>query len=241
MKKTLLLLSLVLCLSGAFAQSILFFDHEGASVENGSIIELVEEPSVTEILFELNVQNATANEMNMYCKKNYIEVIENTMNMFCWGMCFGPTTFVSPDPIVLAGGETTGDGVFSGHYMPQGIEGTSIIQYVFYDEANPNDSSYVTVKYVAGFVGINDIVENTISEAYPNPATDVSKIDFNLDYNNSASIMINDLTGSRVKEITLNGNSGTAVIDVNDLFSGIYFYTIVTDNRAIKTGKLVVK
>lgn len=231
----------MLFVSSAFAQSILLFDHEGNPVENGTVIERIEEPSVAEILFEMNIQNASDNQMTMYCKKNHIEVVEGSINMFCWGMCYGPNTFVSPTPVTLEAGASTEDGFFSGHYMHQGNMGTSMVQYVFYDEANPNDSAFVTVKYTPGFVGIDNNFENTISNIYPNPATDVSRIDFNLYFNNNASIVISDLTGSSVKEIILNSNSGTALIDVNDLFSGVYFYTIITDNKVIKTGKLVVK
>ncbi len=242
MKKSVLLLSFMLLMAfGAFSQSILFFDHEGNAIDNGSTIELVEDPSITEILFEMNINNSTSDSMSIFCKKVYLDVMDDTMNTFCWGMCFGPTTFMSTDSLTLAAGETTNNGVFSGHYMPMGVEGPSTIQYVFFDAANPNDSSYVTVKYVSGFVGINNTFENNISEVYPNPATEYGKIDFNINYKSKASIIVNDLTGSRVKEVTLDSNSGTAVIEVNDLFSGIYFYTIIIDGEAIKTGKLVVR
>ena len=240
MKKTVLLFSFLFFVSAIFAQSILFYDHDGNMIDNGSTIELLDEPTVGEILFEMNIQNSSDGEMNIYCKKIHVSVMDETMNVFCWGMCFGPDTYVSPSPLTIAAGETTADGIFSGHYMPGGVEGPTTVQYVFFDEANPNDSSYVTVRYVGGFTGLNNF-ENQVSEIYPNPATDYSTIDFNLNYNTSASIILTDLTGSRVKEISLEGNRGSAIIDVNDLYSGVYFYTIITDGQALKTGKLVVK
>ena len=244
MKKFVLFLSLCsILVFGVNAQSLTLFDLEGNEVLNGQEFELVDVPSVGEITFHLKVQNSTENDLNVLAKKVYVDVVDLTMNMFCWGQCFGPDTYVSPTAVTILAGETTGDEFFSGHYMPLGHEGTSIIRYVFFNADNVNDSTYVTVKYVGGFTGINTPEDNfTVSGIYPNPATSVANIDYSFaDGSNDATIYVNDLTGSRVKEITLSGFSGTASFDVSDLRNGIYFYTIVRNDEILITSKLIIK
>lgn len=244
MKKSVLLLSLFsILVLGINAQSLTLLDLEGNEVLNGQEFEIVDVPTAGEITFHIKVQNSSENSLDVLVKKVYIDVIDGTMNMFCWGQCFGPTTFVAPNAVPIASGETTTDEFFSGHYMPSGIEGASIIRYVFFDANNVNDSTYVTVSYVGGFTGISTPeADFSISGIYPNPATSVANIDYSFtDGVNDAKIFLNDLTGSRVKEITLSGFSGTASFDISDLRNGVYFYTIVRNDEILKTSKLIIK
>jgi len=243
MKKNLLLLTfLVFLISGASAQSFSFFDHNSNPIANGTMLEVLDLPSASEIVFEMNIQNSSDSEKIVMAKKNYIDVLADTYNMFCWGMCFGPDVFVSTTVDTLSVGEITYDGFFSGHYLPNAIEGYSIIQYVFFDVNNPNDSAYVNVKFIAGFTGVSDS-ENPyyISGVYPNPAVSVARLDYALNSVNEAVVFINDLTGTRVKEVILDHYRGSVFIDVSGLRRGVYFFTVVIDGAAVKTEKLVVK
>jgi len=243
MKNILLsLIFLTFALSGLKAQSFAFYDHDNNLIDNGSVFEVIEAPGsgVAELLFTINIQNTSANELNVMCKKNYISVLDDTYNMFCWGMCYGPNVMIS-DTLTMASGETTANDYFSGHYYHNDNQGTTTIQYVFYDAENPSDSAYVNVNYVLGYTGLGSDFDNEISALYPNPVENTGYIDYNLNFNDNARIVINNLTGAKVKEITLNNNQGTASVDVTDLFSGVYFYTVITDGKAINTGKLIVK
>ena len=244
MKKFVLLLSLFsILILGINAQSLTLIDLEGNEVLNGQEFELLDIPTTEEITFHMKVQNSSENDLEVLVKKAYVAIVDSTMNMFCWGQCFGPDTYVASNAVTIVAGETTSDEFFSGHYMPLGHEGTSIIRYVFFDANNVNDSIYVTVKYVGGFTGINTPEDNfSISGIYPNPATSMANIDYSFaDGFIDAKIFVNDLTGSRVKEIMLSGFSGTASFDVSDLRSGVYFYTLVRKGEILKTSKLIIK
>ncbi len=221
MKKTLLFLFLMMFMTGVFAQSFLFFDHEGTQMEDDAVVEILAEPSAGEIPFELNVQNVTEDSLHIYCKKSYIHIVEGTGNLFCWGGCYLEGTFVSENPVTLHAGEVSADGMFSGHYFPKGQKGTSVIRYTFFDGANPNDSASIRVKYTAGFEGIGENDLYQVSDIYPNPVTDFGRIDFDLNHASMASLVVYDLTGSKVRESILENKKGTVTLPVNDLLSGV--------------------
>jgi hypothetical protein len=46
--------------------------------------------------------------------------------------------------------------------------------------------------------------------------------------------------GKTVKEIPLENREGQAIIHVNDLHSGLYFYTVIADGRSSTPGKLII-
>ena len=48
------------------------------------------------------------------------------------------------------------------------------------------------------------------------------------------------MVGKIVKETELTDKKGTAKINVDDLNSGIYFYSFIVDGKAISTKKLVI-
>jgi hypothetical protein len=94
--------------------------------------------------------------------------------------------------------------------------------------------------YEDTIVGINDYNNGSFYfNIYPNPTTNELKLDFAL--TDKAIFELYDVLGTIRKTKTLDGNSKTESIDLVDLDSGLYFYSI-TDRRGgrIQTGKLVV-
>ena len=80
------------------------------------------------------------------------------------------------------------------------------------------------------------------SNPYPNPANQKTGINFQLPTPNSeARVMLRNLLGSVVKEIKVNGNENNFSINTSDLNNGLYFYSVMFENKILFTKKLIVK
>ncbi|NCA84194.1 MAG: T9SS type A sorting domain-containing protein [Clostridia bacterium] len=128
-----------------------------------------------------------------------------------------------------------------------------------YQQMNPaNPAEAVQFKYIQDFmftdsdftvVGIDDelpvVKAQTVqvSQSRPNPAADVVRFDVTLPQQASVAITVTNLMGQTVKFIparTLQAGVNTLAIGVNDLTSGVYFYTVDDGVNSI-TKKMVVK
>ncbi|MCF8364216.1 MAG: T9SS type A sorting domain-containing protein [Bacteroidales bacterium] len=242
MKKLILsLLVLLGFLFNANAQSLELY-HEGELFEMGETVNVVDYPIAIELVAEMSVKNVSNETLTLYCRKIELDVMPGTSNTFCWGICFAPSVYLSPLTIVLSPGQTTNE--FSGHYMPGGIEGMTKMCYSFFPQSNPGDSTYFYVDFLATqSVGIDEPKTDKVfvSNPYPNPANSQVTFDYSFPsgYHN-ATINIHNLLGAKVKEVNIFGNNGKAVVDVNDLNDGIYFYSVNLDNEILETKRLVV-
>ena len=94
-------------------------------------------------------------------------------------------------------------------------------------------------------VGIEDIAIQEgilLEQNMPNPAIDVTQINFNLTYARDVKFEIHDLSGRIVESIdmgTLVPGGHTIDLDVSDYQSGIYYYTMTADTYQT-TRKMVV-
>jgi len=80
------------------------------------------------------------------------------------------------------------------------------------------------------------------SNPFPNPANQQTGISFQLPSPSSeARIMLRNLLGSVVKEIKVNGSANKVSINTSDLNNGLYFYSILFENKILSTKKLIVK
>ena len=81
----------------------------------------------------------------------------------------------------------------------------------------------------------------SISNAFPNPANISVSMKYDItEFSHKGQIVIYDMLGKAVKEITLSDKKGTAKINVYDLSAGVYFYSFLVDGKAVSTKKLVV-
>jgi hypothetical protein len=239
MKKFLLisyLLGIAACLG--YSQSLTLSNASGP-VPNNSYVNVVGLPTDDEIVVELYVTNNTTDSIPVKVKKVELNVLPGTSNLFCWGLCFSPTVFESPDPLYIHG-NTTNETDFSGHYLPSGIPGMSVMRYVFFDERNPNDSVCANVNFHAYPLGTGEPSKGTSVNAYPNPAS--GNVTFTYSSQAAASsILVRNLLGETVKEISLSGSAGKVVFNAGDLTAGIYFYSLTVNGHSAATKKLIVR
>jgi hypothetical protein len=82
----------------------------------------------------------------------------------------------------------------------------------------------------------------SISAPWPNPANDLTKIDFNLPANSrNNKLRLFNAIGGLVKEVAITQKQGTAIITTSNLANGVYFYTVQVDGRSVETKKLIVR
>ena len=82
----------------------------------------------------------------------------------------------------------------------------------------------------------------TIEDVYPNPVQDIAYMHYRLHNENiSAKVVIHNILGSPVKDIELSSSEDRAKIMVDELISGIYFYTLYLDNTGVLTRKLIIR
>ncbi len=240
MKKVLLLIVAGLfIISYSFAQS-LSLSNSGGALNNGDTVT-VAGPLTSTIYVYAFVENLTSSPIDVKVRKIEIDTVPGSKNYLCWGLCFDPIIYVSPDPITI-NGNSINDVDFSGDYKAQGNPGVTKIRYVFFDENNPTDSVYIQVHFDATS-GINDISKDIIfSNAYPNPASVSTTISYSLPANsNNTRIIIRDLLGATVKEILITDFKGKKTIITSDMDDGIYFYSLVLDEKIITSKKLIIR
>ncbi|MFO7723457.1 MAG: T9SS type A sorting domain-containing protein [Bacteroidales bacterium] len=240
MKTLITLLFLLASFLPGFSQS-LTLTHYGTPIANGSTLDI--SGSVDSLLIVyLKVHNTGSAILDVKVRKDDISVVAGTMDTYCFaGQCYGGSTPVSLAGVQIAPG--TYDTTFSGDYYPLGQTGVSIFRYTFFDVNNQNDTVSVTVRYSATLnVPSVDPVMAQLSNVYPNPAND--KLFF--DYNPSAvadprTLVIRDMAGRKVRESELPNQQGTLEMDVTEMESGVYFYSLLQNNKVILTRKLVIK
>ena len=244
MKKTLLFSFLFsLFMGGLYAQSLEISYHNEV-ITNDQELNILADPQASgpaEVAIKVkNIGNAS---ISVKLRKYDVNLMDGTNVTFCWGTsCYGPNTYLSPEAVRLDIQET--DSSFHGDYNHYGKQGTSIARFTFFDEANPSDSVSVVVNYTVGYLGVNDNINIglSISNAYPNPATTTSYVDYKLPKSmTGASLRINSLLGVTIQDIPLNRNEGKAAIDVSKMKEGIYFYSLIVNNSIAQTRKFIVK
>jgi hypothetical protein len=81
-------------------------------------------------------------------------------------------------------------------------------------------------------------------KAYPNPATDVVNVLVKTNDNKKLKLRLYDMTGRMIgNPIDVNGGQekSTSVIQISDLNSGIYIYTLTENNKVVFKDKIIKK
>lgn len=85
---------------------------------------------------------------------------------------------------------------------------------------------------------------NSLNDAYPNPANDISEISFTIERASNIKLALYNSMGQLVK-VLVNGFQPSGVhtynLNVNDLSSGTYYYTLTTGNNTLSKMLNVVK
>lgn len=239
MKKLLLSLTMVLAMFAASAQNITVTEKEtGNVVENGAtyfVFGLGNDWNELFIEFDL-----VANEnMRIVAKKIENNVVEGSSNYFCFGQCLSPTIFA--DTVQVTGGEAM---LFSTHYMAENnymelLGQEQSMTYEIFSLANPDEKFVINVIFKYSLDDVAEVSAQNVISAYPTPATSVINFDYNV--NGNAMVVIYNMMGQEVMRNEIAGQNGTLSMNVSDLNSGVYFYSLVINGKTEKSNKIVIR
>lgn len=125
-------------------------------------------------------------------------------------------------------------------------ENKSSVKYLFYNVFDPTDSVSVKINYLIGSKGNSNFMFSTpdlmVSNFYPNPASNQVSLDYSLaDNKTKVKILIQNVLGGIVDEHLLSTSEIKLKINTSELKPGVYFYTLLVDNKSIVTKKIIIK
>lgn len=235
-------------ISFVVAQSLVVTGDGAFTSSNGNIFFFHQENITNEISHNLDIKNISANAITVKCKKTILFSGPNSAaeSYYCFaGACYAANfTGASNSAVIAAGQQISFDNSppdadsFSGYYNPYGTQSIGEVQYCFYNQNNPSDSTCVIINYACFAVaGINDFTKVTkMSDFYPNPTNSVTNFTFK---GSKAQLKIIDILGNEVKALQLE-QSGIKSIDLTNMNNGIYFGKLVLDNQVTTIKKLII-
>ena len=246
MKKQLFtLLVIITCFCKSNAQSFQLLDTTGAHGGSGSVAQSTYNFTVdtsAALSFMFNVKNVTSSAITIKVKKRLIYNASNDAITFCVGVnCYPPSTTLSA--AVTIGANSILSSGFLTDFTATNTPNTAKVIYTIFNNNTPSDSIPVIMNYnVSAMAGIEQFrIQNSEFKAYPNPAS--NNILFTYDLKNvtqSASVKIYNMLGSLVKTIPLETYTNNTKADISSLEEGVYIYSIIVGDKAIKTSRLVV-
>lgn len=233
---------LFLAVMGWVSAQSLRFELDGHVYEEGETIICNAPTEWGEYLQDMQMRNLTDQDLNVLVKKEVIEDLEGVSNYFCWGLCFGPDTYVSPNPVAVPANSVTSIGALSFHAMfDEEVFGKVQVRFSAYDERHPEDAVTINVIFHKSGEGVHEVSAVRFGQAYPNPASSVVNFDYNINASDRASVSVYNLLGQEVKSQQVNGVQGHLSVSVADLNEGIYFCKLFVNGCAVSTEKFVVK
>ncbi len=94
----------------------------------------------------------------------------------------------------------------------------------------------------------SDVAENnititsaTLDQNIPNPLTNSTNIGYYIPSNlHNAILMITDMNGKKIKQVSLQPGKGNITIDATTLSAGAYSYSLIINGRIIAKRKMIV-
>jgi|SRR6185312_2592486 len=164
-------------------------------------------------------------------------------NYFCWGLCYTAQPaheWVSPSSQTIPAGDT--NTTFTADIDDSGFVGSAIFRYIFYNTGNPNDSTWVIVKFNIGPLGIAQVNENAlrISAPYPNPAGNNVSFNYNLNNIEQAKLEVYNTIGQCMQTLPVSASATKLNLNVGGLPSGIYICKFSANGAEPVFQKLIV-
>jgi hypothetical protein len=113
------------------------------------------------------------------------------------------------------------------------------VAYTYESGANGNSNQGVQQPYDIYTVGINKEDIAISLTAFPNPTTDILTLQFDEFTTQHASFQLVDQVGKIIQEQKISNVSTT--LDLSNVVSGIYYLSINSESKNIKTFKIIKK
>ncbi|HLG34200.1 MAG TPA: T9SS type A sorting domain-containing protein, partial [Bacteroidia bacterium] len=194
----------------------------------------------TLLVAEVTIHNGAANTLDVLAERTVNNLAPGHTSYFCWFItCYPVNVSLATDPASIL--SDSNEYSFRGYLNPNGNFGQSTVCYKFFDMNNVTDSVFVCFDYdiVTGIQVAGASATNPLSVASPNPANNLTSINYN-STNVNSRIVVYNLLGVAVKEVKLNSKQGALILATSDLNQGVYFYSLISGEKIMATKKLVV-
>lgn len=98
----------------------------------------------------------------------------------------------------------------------------------------------VDVHYCPSGEGLAELDNPYYITLSPNPNDGVMTLNYHLNENDNAVLMLYDITGRIISNFQINTKNTLLNIDESELNAGIYYYNLRVNNKVYKNGKIVI-
>ncbi len=230
MKKIYTLISGLLITSATFAQSLVPLN--ATSIVYGT-------SSDAQLQATIQIENTSANALDIGCERIELSVVSGSENNFCWGpLCYPSTTSISVLPETINPGDINTS--FIGDYQPHHGTGITSIDYKFFDTNNITDFITVNIQYDTQTLGIDNPNANTnFLNVASRPGNSLIAVSYNVAGSSKGQLKIYNVLGNHVKSLSLS-NNGTMVISTSGMAKGVYVFCLEANGKTVATKKFVV-
>lgn len=164
---------------------------------------------------------------------------------FCWGpTCFNYGTDSSPSNeaffVTLQPGQSTS--TFRSDYYPNGLEGSTTLQYCFHPEGEPLGGACHSITFTAVATANVTPIEKQATRLVslsPNPASEDILVRF--EQAAGGVLEFRNLVGQVIRTEAVFGGVSSQRVSVADLADGIWLVTYKVDGVALSTKRLVIR
>jgi hypothetical protein len=245
MKKLILSIAVLASFSMIAGAQIVLSDDTGNDITNDTLIVngFSHEDYIKVHVYFTNDSDET---QEVLVRKIEHDIVDGSECVFCWDdFCFSPQVFEVDDPIVLEPGETSTATDFYSDFYPMGVNGTSYVEFEFFNDRESFETVSVVIKFVITAdetsVTHQELTRWTLSDPQPNPARGHTWINYSLPAGSSnAQIVVRNLLGKSVHTENISFGSNRVRINTQNLNNGIYIYSLIIDNQVVESKRLVV-
>jgi len=197
--------------------------------------------------YAINIHNHSSEAVSIRVNKNTVQIEEGHETSFKFGGTdypMGENSSEASGEFIEADETLEGEDGFIAYFNPNGIDGNEFlttIEYKFFNKVAGNDSETITFLYNPTSVGLINMEGYSVSNAYPNPATNQFNIDYDIPDFNEASLKVYHSNGALIGRFPISSYSGTLTVSTSRLSSGIYFYSLEVDGKHLGVQKVMVK
>jgi hypothetical protein len=242
MKKLLLLLAAVFALStSAYSQSFTFtkIGPDTARYENGGTFDTYYTYAV--------MKNTGSTPLHIKFQKMSRNIPSGWAADMCYGLCYVNTEVIPPNGTVdLAPGEVDSTFEVTWTVSNPGV-GMQVVR--MFNNDNPSQFQEVTFyvkRTTVGITPLSSVVKTfELGQNYPNPFNPTTNINFSIPRTQNVTLKVFDMMGREVANLVNNErlNAGEYKVDFSgaNLSSGMYYYTIKTDEFSSTKSMVLVK
>ena len=247
MKKTLTLFCSAFLVAGAQAQLLTIRDSLD-NVVNGMLVVktgMADEFVISEHL-DVTLEGNVGKVVNV--RRYELEVLPQTQNYFCWGVCYGPQdagampawSSLPQHSITMSPGQVYTN--FGAYHSPLGQTGSSTYRFVWYDVGAPTDTAWCDIEFLVSPVGINEATASGYElSVFPNPSMGADvRVNFTATAVSPATrLVVYNALGEAVHAEVVRAAQQSLVINAGELSTGVYFATLENKGTMLATQRFV--